>query len=43
MVTNWVKEKTLSLPWAWLMQKPVENLIAFKSEPLLPLHLKFSG
>jgi hypothetical protein len=43
MATYWVKEESLFLLQARLMQKLVENLTGFKSEPLLPLHLKFSG
>jgi hypothetical protein len=42
MVTYWVKEESLFLLQARLMRKLVENLTGFKSEPLLPLHLKFS-
>jgi hypothetical protein len=43
MATYWAKEESLFLLRAQLMQKLVENLTGFKSEPLLPLHLKFSG
>jgi hypothetical protein len=43
MATYWVKEESLFLLQARLIQKLVENLTGFKSELLLPLHLKFSG
>jgi hypothetical protein len=40
MATYWVKAESLFLLRARLMQKLVENLTGFKSEPLLPLYLK---
>jgi hypothetical protein len=43
MAIYWAKEKSLFLLQAPLMQKLVEDLTGFKSEPLLPFHLKFSG
>jgi hypothetical protein len=43
MAIYWVKEESLFLPRARLMQKLVKNLTGFLSEPLLSLHLKFPG
>jgi hypothetical protein len=43
MVTYWVKAKSLFLLQGSTDAKVGENLVGFESEPLLPLHLKFSG
>jgi hypothetical protein len=40
MVNYWVKAESLFLLRAQLVQKLLENLTGFKSEPLLPFHFK---